>query len=118
MNENELALESVVSVGHQLNVSKPSEFRIVDPDGEPLLTIYGDGRWEFRNEDDAPTEAARVFVQEVRRLTENFDADLIRRAADRLREVLPSFTDPRHYANHSDIALVRDLEALVHQKEQ
>ena len=40
-------------------------------------------------------------------------ADLMGRAAARLREVLPSFTDPRHYANHADIALVRDLEARV-----
>jgi hypothetical protein len=41
------------------------------------------------------------------------DVDLMRRAAARLREVLPSFTDPRHYANHADIALVRDLEVRV-----
>lgn len=46
------------------------------------------------------------------------DADLMRRAAARLREVLPSFTDPRHYANHDDIALVRDLEARSPEDEE
>jgi hypothetical protein len=35
------------------------------------------------------------------------------RAAARLREVLPSFRDPRHHADHDHVALVHDLERLA-----
>lgn len=37
----------------------------------------------------------------------------VRLAVKRLRELMPSFRDPSHYANHEDIALVRRLEASL-----
>ena len=40
--------------------------------------------------------------------------ELMARAAARLRDVLPSFTDPSHHSIHADRALVRDLEAASH----
>lgn len=56
-----------VSADHRIRITQPTRFQIVGPDGNPLLTIHDDGRWEFRDE-AAPTEAARVFVREVQRL--------------------------------------------------
>lgn len=49
---------------HSIKVTPPTQLRITAPDGQTLLTIHADGRWEFRD-DAAPTEAARVFVREV-----------------------------------------------------
>ena len=50
-----------------INVAQPTTLTIQAPAGSTLLTIHADGRWEFRD-DAAPTEAARVFVHEARRL--------------------------------------------------
>lgn len=69
------ALDPEVMAQHGLFVRRANEqaeppvFRIVTPNGEPLLSIHADGRWEFRD-DAAPTEAAGVFVREVKALTE------------------------------------------------
>ena len=52
-----------------IHISKPTQLRIVAPNGDPLLTIHRDGRWEFRDE-AAPTEAARVFFRELQRMAD------------------------------------------------
>lgn len=41
------------------------------------------------------------------------DRAVVERTVERLRATLPSFRDPRHYADHADIAMVRHLEATL-----
>lgn len=53
---------------------------------------------------------ARTYVDPHMGIGVGVDRELLHRAAKRLREVLPSFRDPRHYSDHADRALVDDLE--------
>lgn len=41
------------------------------------------------------------------------EAEILNKAIIRLKELMPSYRDPRHYASHEDIALVQQLEAWV-----
>lgn len=84
---------------NRISVTQPTQFQIVTPGGEPLLTIHATGHWDFRD-DAAPTEAARVFVREVQRIVGNPTSEALAAvAADLYRNHdMPPRKDSRSYS--------------------